>query len=330
MPAYGYYCHSIDDFVTPWRWIWELEQRSTPVEWTVLLAALETLIACALFSRPLRPMVARLGASSLATAGLFSLCMAVAAGWAYPGAMAAYFAGRPWGLATSIWEPRYLGFIWPAVGVAVAALLMRLPTRAVRIAAITFFCLANLFMFGMRMTLSTEPPIDLLAADVWAAQGPNATTRTYDDVGGRPNSEGPQAHQEREGIEVAATSLGVTNMKIAGGRYYLQMHGDRPLSPDLFEHSLWPDVPHPYTLRERLDPGAVRFDMRNGNKVRRVIFWTQLFGSEKLAYDAYRTALPPGFRLTDEKVFPVRVIWDWRGKWRWVRREYVRTARPAK
>ena len=309
VPAYGYYCHSIDDFVTPRRWLWELRETVTPVQWAIVLAAVETLIVSAFFFRPLRPMVARLGAFWLATAALFGLCMAVAA-LLYSKAMADYFAGRPWGVATSIWEPRYLGFIWPPAGVGVAALLMRLPTRVVRAAAVTFLCLANLFMFGMRMTLWTEPPIDRLAADVWAGQRPDTRAYTY---------------MTHEGIDVAGTTLAVNNPKIEGGRYYLQMLSDRPMSPTLFERSLRPDAPHPYVLHDGLDQNEVRADLRNATNVRTVVMWSQLLSNQKLTFDPDRSALPPGFRLADEKVYPVRVIWDWREKWRWVRREYVRS-----
>ena len=311
VPAYGYYSHSIDAFVSPRRWVWELGQATGPVTWAVAAACVETLLIGAFLNRRLWPMVGRLVGFWVVTATLVGLCLGVF-GVAYPGSMAAFFEGRPWGVATSIWEPRYLGFVWPAVGVGVAALLMRLPTRAVRIAAVTCFCGANLFVFAMRMTLWTEPPIDRLAADVWAAQDPRGTVRTYDDI-------------THDGIDVAGTSLGVNNPKIVGGRYYLQMLSDRqPMSPTLFEHSLWPDVPHPYVLRERLDPGGVRFDLRHAPAVDRIIFWEQLLPGERLTFDPYRSVLPPGFRLTGEQVYPVRVVWDWREKWRWVRREYVR------
>jgi hypothetical protein len=311
VPAYVYYFHSIDNAVSPRRWTWELGQAMTAAHWAVALAGVETLLVAAVFYRHLWPMVRRLAAFWAATVALVGLCGAVYAA-AYPASMDAFFEGRPWGVATSIWEPRYLGFIWPAVGVGVAALLMRLPTPAVRLAATTFFCGANLFVFAMRMTLWTEPPIDRLAADVWAAQDPRGTVRTYDNI-------------SHGGIEVAGTSLGVNNPKIVGGRYYLQMLADRqPMSPALFERSLSPSAPHPYTLREQLDPGAVRYDLRRADAVQRVILWSQLMPGDRLTFDPCRTALPPGFRLEDEEVFPVRVAWDWREKWRWVRREYVR------
>ena len=321
VPAYAYYCHSVDGFTSPRRWVWELAEATGPAVWAAAVGGALTLVIAAGFHRHLWAAVRRLATFWAATAALFGLCLGVFA-VAYPKSMDAFFAGRPWGVAESVWEPRYLGFVWPAVGVAVAALLMRLPTRAVRIAAVTFVCLANLFVFGMRMTLWTEPPIDRLAADVWAAQpqgGRPATTRTYDDI-------------RAGGIAVAETNLGVNYRKIAGGRYYLQMLSDRqPMSPDRFEASLSSDYrPVPYDLRENLSAAAVRYDLRHAPAVDRVVFWTQLFAGEQLRFDPYRTAVPPGFRLADEQVYPVRVAWDWREKWRWVRREYVRAAKPQR
>ena len=213
--------------------------------------------------------------------------------------------------------------MWPAVGVGVAALLMRLPTRAVRTGAIVGFCGLNLFVFGMRMRLWTEPPIDRLAADVWAAQdepGHRSTVRTYDDI-------------QVGGIAVAQTNLGVNYTKVAGGRYFLQMLSDRqPMSPNLFERSLSGRVPHPYQLRENVADAAMRYDLRRSPQVDRVIVWTQLFPSRRDALTTdgvYDEGLPPDqWRLVSEDVYPVRVIWDWREYWKWVRREYVRVGPP--
>ena len=324
VPTYAIYCRSVDGFAGPRRWAYELQRAVNPIVWAVAGGAVLTLVGAAVPRRSLRPMVTRLISFWVVTVVLFAACWALFA-FMWPAAGDAWLAERPW---QSIWEPRYLGFMWPAVGVGVAALLMRLPTRPVRVAAVAFFCGANLLMFALRMTLTTEPPIDTLAADTWAAQprpdGTASTTRTYDNVGWRANDA-----RHREGIEVAATSLGTMSRKIAGGRYYLQMLADRrPMGPALFEQSLARTFHTPYTLRQDLPPAAVRKDLAGSPQVDRVVLWSQLMPGERLTFDPYRSALPAGFRLAREEVFPVRVIWDWREYWKWVRREYVRPAGP--
>ncbi len=312
VPAYGFYCHSVDGFVSPRGWIWNLAGDVPAAEWALVAVGLAGVVVAAglLGFRPLPAVVGRTAAFWAATAAVFGLCYVVFV-VCFGLAMKDWMIGRPWGQAQGVWLPRYLGFLWPAVGVGTAALLMRLPTRAVRGAAIGFFCLVNLGMASMRMVLCTEPPIDRLAADEWAAQGRGATTHTYYNM-------------TAEGIEVAGTSLGINNYKIAGGRYYLEMLSDRPMSPSLFERSLDEYGPGGYQLRAGFSEGLVRHDLRTSPGVRRAVFWSQMFANEQLGWDPFKDAVPPGWRLVSEDVYPVRVVWDWREKWRWVRREYVR------
>src|SRR5262249_21372872 len=70
----------------------------------------------------------------------------------------------------SVWMPRYLGIIWPALIIAVSVILLRIPTRAVRIGAISFIVAVNLALYSARVFAGTEPPVDRIAADVWAAR----------------------------------------------------------------------------------------------------------------------------------------------------------------
>src|SRR5688572_23879340 len=51
----------------------------------------------------------------------------------------------------SVWMPRYLGFAWPALALAVAVLLLRLPTRPLRWAAVALLVGVNLSVFGARL-----------------------------------------------------------------------------------------------------------------------------------------------------------------------------------
>src|SRR5262249_27349789 len=49
-----------------------------------------------------------------------------------------------WQKWSSIWQPRYLGMLWPAVAIAACAVLMRLPTRPLRWSAIGLLLAMNI------------------------------------------------------------------------------------------------------------------------------------------------------------------------------------------
>src|SRR5690606_8357069 len=75
----------------------------------------------------------------------------------------------------SVWMPRYLAFIWPAAALGLSALLMRLPTRPLRWAAIGVVIAVNLGQIYGRVFLGNEPPLDRAVADVLADTNDPAT-----------------------------------------------------------------------------------------------------------------------------------------------------------
>ena len=79
----------------------------------------------------------------------------------------------------SIWVPRYVGVIWPALGLAMAALFMRLPTRPLRWGAIALLLGVNLANSLGRIVLNTERPTDLMAGDIVAGDGEGSAIRTF-------------------------------------------------------------------------------------------------------------------------------------------------------
>src|SRR5436305_10997237 len=83
--------------------------------------------------------------------------------------------------------PRYIAFGWPAFAIAICALIMRLPTRPVRWLAIVLLLGVNLAQAWGRMFAGSEPPIDHIMHDLWAAQESNDTVRTYVQPGGSSN-----------------------------------------------------------------------------------------------------------------------------------------------
>ena len=180
VPVYGFYCRSMPDFAGPMQW-WDLFPRNSR---GLLLgywwALIPVLIVFGL--RVYRLIAEGSGCSAYLRTGLDELTdslkrvivflMMIFMLWGMAVVMAAQArvaaaAGKPW---ESLWVPRYIGFIWPAFAMGVAAIIMRLPTRPVRIMAIVFLLGVNLVIAGMRIIGQTEPPVDLMASDTVAAQ----------------------------------------------------------------------------------------------------------------------------------------------------------------
>lgn len=306
--GYGFYCHSIRQFVSPSQWDYELGQWLSGWGAAALLGALATFVFIGILNRQARPSLVRFGQLLLVIAALYGGCLAIFEFYSHF-AMEADLRGKP---LQSIWEPRYLGFVWPAVGIAVAALLLRLPTRPVRIACIIFVFAVNLAMAALRMELTTEPPIDLMARDVVAAQDPRSRVRTFDFV---TNGD----------IAVAGTAIH-PHPKMASGRYYLEMQSNRePMSPDLFVASY-----SQYKLRNNPDYGWFKQNIASSPQLKDVIIWSQLMpwqtGGKRtqVRFDPYGKLLGPAWKLAGEQVYTIRIYWDWRERWKWVRREYVR------
>ncbi len=354
--SYGMYCFSVTGFVSPWRWWFNVRET---LGWPGLTLAGAVAVTFVVFNalHPRRwPAIARFVQYSLVTAALFGICLAVFKFWALPGAAEAFFQGKPW---QSIWTPRYLGTLWPVCCLGVAALLMRLPTRAVRIACVTFMLVVNLGMFGLRMTLGTEPPIDIQAHDEWLAQDVNgklSTVHTFDYI-------------VHGGIAVAETTLDPNNQKVTAGRYYLMNDSDgqiindpehRPLSPNVFERSLsyFGRGGIGFNLRQEYNAWQVKRDIVASPQLERVIIWTRigprnddreeaemrkptalrvqhmdhdyvLQSASAIGYDPMRRWFPAGWKLGTENVYTVHNPWDWRTFAFWIRREYVKTAAPA-
>jgi hypothetical protein len=78
----------------------------------------------------------------------------------------------------TVWHIRYLAIVWPAVWLAAAALVGRLPTRALRIVVVAMICSYNLANGLAREYASSEVPLDRVMTDVYASQ-PHSATRTY-------------------------------------------------------------------------------------------------------------------------------------------------------
>ncbi len=311
LPAYVMYCHSIEQFASPSDWLDAadgflsnaLSLHHHPwIGYALGIFLCSGLIASAVVFPAFRWVLLRGLKWILVVAAILGICeilfhICVSA------ATEAQLQNRPW---HSLWMPRYLGFIWPGVAVAIAALLMRLPTRPIRICAVLFFLAVNLGFGAGKIFGWTEPPTDLMAADAYASSLPNSSTRAYWDTGS-PDP-GPSGG----------------NLGSVPGRYYLQvLSWKQPMDPIRFIESL-PE----YHIRNVVNTSTVPDDLRASPKITHAIVWDR-FPLNMLRCTDPLIIKMPGWKLVREDWYPIRLYWDWQDYTRYRRREYQRIVPPS-
>jgi 4-amino-4-deoxy-L-arabinose transferase-like glycosyltransferase len=307
LPGYLFYCHSVPDFESPilhvrWpAWFWDALAAHVALQY-VFGSLLAATVILGTWFRPTRPAVQK----ALVVAVMFGLVMLVFTMCRREADLAA-IENRAW---RSIWVPRYLGFIWPAMAMATAALLMRLPTIYIRSAAIALLLGVNAAFGIARFAVNTEPPVEQIARDVLDAQPPrDATTRTYTAI--PPGSSDP----------------GRGSLMMLPGRYYLYMlSGERPPSPQQFRML---GAPLPFVLRNYDGGRAVR-EVGASPRISRIVLWeNEAFDADYQQPDALRGKLPPGWQLVSDRWYPVWTFWEWQQQWNFRRTEYVKESPDA-
>jgi hypothetical protein len=205
-------------------------------------------------------------------------------------------AGKPW---ESLWVPRYIGFIWPAFAMAVAVLIMRLPTRPVRIFAVAFLLGINLAVAGLRIFGQTEPPVDLMARDSVIAQDPSHHTLVRMDI----------AHGEQY--------PGGGNLFSGPGEYYLDILSGTPVDPPHFKAAIAP--------RERATRGGFSpfGPIVIPSAIDRLIVWNQYDLLQRVPPEELLPRLD-GWKLVSDSQYEARDCWIWADIATYRRREYVR------
>jgi hypothetical protein len=316
LPAYVLYCISMPNFAGPNQWFrtaWRLihvpstlmEPRLAAAVWTAAIAAalglgiFATAENASLRARKFLALLAVLLIVYLLCESAYWLVLKLSA--------RAAAHGEKW---YSIWIPRYLGFIWPALAIAAATLLMRLPTRPLRVFAIGFLVVANLVQFANRV-LASEPPTDQLAREVIASQGPQNPQRVY--------------VQPRFGVWENSFEPGRGWYDTISFRYYLsEMTGMKTtplevrLGGPLYQKRFTPWV-YP-------SPMSVATNVSRNPQLRRVITWERIDpGKPDLnATDRLEPLLGAEWKRVSERVRPARDHWTWRELYTLRRREYVR------
>ena len=224
-----------------------------------------------------------------------------------------------------MWMPRYLGVLWPAVGIAAAALLMRLPTWPLRALAIALLVGVNLANGLQRILGQSEPPLDRFAHDFWEAADPASKTEAYTSFtagGAHPGDAGPLTAMGRYYFCHEA-NIRPTYLEFRGQAMFDEL---RQIRPGL-------------KLARDMQPATIRRDVEASGATR-VIVWQRygLAGGRRFEpryplpppdmppehQDEILAALGPGWTRASAEDIAVRQHWSWRDRGICRRREYVK------
>jgi 4-amino-4-deoxy-L-arabinose transferase-like glycosyltransferase len=223
----------------------------------------------------------------------------------------------------SIFMPRYVGFAWIAFCIALCTLLMRLPTRPLRVIAIVLLVAVNLAQFSGRLFAGTEPPLDRVAVDAWSVDSHNKkdadpTTRVYinDTPVGGSGHPGWGTMLGQQGKYYLGLARGYwihpTEWKTSAGNQYFDI-GSRSSARG-----------SPRTRQGQIDYSSIALDARRSPQIKRIIVWDKFFDETIDHQDRLITALGPTWKLASEKDYNVRFHWNWSDLYVYRRSEYVR------
>jgi hypothetical protein len=320
LPAYGCYLFSLPRGITPaqvhgrpqdWLWaLWGLARAHRG--WASAGVAIGVLSVIA-SARGFRRQAAGFGRIALVVALPLGLCALLAWARVPLDQYAHAHWGAPWDEHESVWMPRYLGVSLPAVLLVTALLLLRLPMRPLRIGAVALVLIVNLSQYGARVWACSEPPTDLIAADILASQEADGPVRTF-------------CRLNPIGVGFGAPGSGLLNTPTMN--YYLYIESGRPANPSLIVRI----SPPPFVINSPMGfiPMAmyVRRSVAASSEVRRVVVWEVLSPGQIDHSDKVLDVLT-GWRRVEDELFPVRDHWTWRDLYVCRRRVYERDERQA-
>lgn len=208
-------------------------------------------------------------------------------------------AGLPW---QSIWMPRYLAVIWPAVALVLAITICRLPSRLLRFAVILVFVNANLVQYGARLVVDGEPRLDLVAQDI---------VKGYRDASVRVFV------RDRWPIGSPATA----SMSDGVGRFHLAVWMGGTYSPmEMKEYPTEYVCPYNRFLTVR----QIASDLRRRPTVQRLVIWDRKSVSLEDP-QTMESALGPDWKLMETRDYPIYRHWNWQYMDNFRRLEFART-----
>jgi hypothetical protein len=203
-----------------------------------------------------------------------------------------------------VWLPRYLGFMCPAVIIAISALLLRLPFVFLRSGILGLLIAANLAAGAAHVFAGNEPPLDKVAADAVAGMDPAGKVLAFTPsvgVGGGPHG--------------SATILE------PGGAYYLYVFSQKSVTPEQFREA---SVAEFFPLQLASDPSSIISAFSNQPQTRRIIVWDRLETDQPMSDEDVLPRLGAPWRLQPLELYPVRCFWDWGEFYIYRRRVYIR------
>lgn len=307
VPAYGVYCVSVSSPAPPWAIFGFL--ASNP--WLVLITGLASVGALLSMRR-----WQEIGIALLLILLLLALGIAIYAGvWIhrhYTTDLATWSIierGRE-KPPNMLWMPRYLGVMYPAVLLAAAALLIRLPV-GLRELVVVGVVLVNLANFAVKVVTDPEPPVGQIIAELWedrrAAERGAVRRLTF-----LQSPFGP-------GFEP-----GTGTISGPVGRYYYSLRLPVPLSPPEFRED-WRVVERGLAVNTDLRPRAVAERVqRAGPTLERVVLWERGDARATAGRDPLRNVLGSEWTLVQTDTFNTFDHWTWRRLAQIRRFEYVR------
>lgn len=346
VPAYVAYCRSIQPFLPPWelaRPLWDALRQHPALAAALLAVAAGVAWQSGHNARDRARNVAR----TLVVAGVVLVVLSAAYLLLDHRWQLARAAREAW---RNVWMPRYLGFVWPAFAIALCVLLMRLPTRPLRAAAVTLLVGVNLVQFSFRVWGGSEPPTDRLTADIAHAQplhvrqlqlAADVVRQTVRAVHAQPTRLARLDEQIRklplvEPDTRVYVQTGAWSPEPGGGvigsfaaRYYLAWRVGVETHPREFRRFRGL-VDRQWTFPIGLNPRPIAADVNARPQYRRLITWDRWNpGQRDVNFDdPVLKALGPGWRRVNEKLFPTRDHWTWRHLYTLRRREYARVTPP--
>jgi hypothetical protein len=215
----------------------------------------------------------------------------------------------PW---QSIWHIRYVAIVLPAVWLAAAALIGRLPNSFVRLAAVLIICSYNLANGLAREYIPTEVPLDRVMSDVFQSQ-PHSNVRTY--------------------FSLRAVTNNVFHRPLA--EYSACMAaGLRPTPADFRTGNTWPfrwgrvadDFKSRCIYNSSSSTQQIHGDMISHPEVTSVIVW-EIAQSGLLSWisgDSAARAPGDGWFVVSDEYIASHSYWDWQDGWVFRRREFHR------
>ncbi len=207
----------------------------------------------------------------------------------------------------SIWMPRYLGIVYPAVIIAVAWLLMRLPGTPLRVLAIVVLLSLNLTQAIARIVVPTEPPWPRISADVWQSVNDDESLVVLDAAG-----------------DLAPAGRWFGDKRCG---YYVDMAAGQMQRPDqLFRQDRLSGVWHDFLRRP--GPEELARYLIEHQELENIVIWDRLPSavSPKNAGAGGAEQLNDGWSIVMQDCYATHQFWTWRSGCWFRRMEYKKTS----